>query len=133
MISRPMDSLDFVEAVMALEEVLGIEIPGDEADHCGTPREIVDCLESCLSGQCPKKQAAALIKRVAKTQSNPPLAEGLDGPWRREQIAAVVREIFRAQDDWSDPTDPNASVRAPLNPKPHPRSGAARVFPHEHY
>ena len=133
MIPSAMDSLDFVEAVMVLEEVLGIEIPDGEAEHFGSPREIVDCLERCLSIQRPHKQAAALIKRLAKTQNNPPLADGLDGPWRREQIAAVVREIFRVDDDWSDPTDPDASVRAPLDPKPHPRSGAARVFPHEQH
>jgi Phosphopantetheine attachment site len=125
------DSLDFVEAVMVLEEVLGIEIPDAEAEHFGSPRETVDCLERYLSSQRPNKQAATLIKRLAKTQNNPPLAEGLDGPWRREQIAAVVREVFRVHDDWSDPTDPDASVPVPLNPKPHPRSGAATVVPHE--
>jgi acyl carrier protein len=53
-----MDSLDFVEAVMVLEEVLGIEIPDDEAEHFGSPREVVDCLERCLSSERPGKQAA---------------------------------------------------------------------------
>jgi hypothetical protein len=131
MIPRAMDSLDFVEAVMVLEEILGIEIPASKAEHFGSPREIVDCLEHCLSGQCPSKQAAALIKGLAKAENSPALAEALDGRWRREQIAAVVREVFRVHDDGSDPSDPDASVRAPLNPKPHSRSGAARVFPHE--
>jgi hypothetical protein len=129
MISRAKDSLDFVEAVMVLEEVLGIEIPDGEAERFGSPRETVDCLQRCLSRQGPNKQATVLIKRLAKTQNNPALAEDLDGPWRREQIAAVVQEIFRVHDDWSDPTDPDAPVRAPLNPKLHPRSGAATVFP----
>src|SRR5580692_9935919 len=84
-----------------------------------------------LSNQRPGEQAAAVIKGLANSQNNPQLAEGLDGPWRRKQIAAVVREIFRSHDldNWSDPPDPDASVRSPLNPKPHPRSGAARVFP----
>jgi hypothetical protein len=133
MIPRAMNSLDFVEAVMALEGVLGIEITDSDAERFGSPREVVDCLERCLSSQRPSKQAAALIKGLAKTQNNERLAEGLDGPWRREQIAAGVREVFRVDDvdDWSDPPDPDPSVRSPLNPKPHPRSGAARVFPHE--
>jgi len=128
-----MDSLDFVEAVMVLEEVLGIEIPDGEAEHLGSPREVVDCLERCLSNQRPGKQAAVVIKGLANSQSNPQLAEGLDGPRRREQIAAVVREIFRSHDsdNRSDPPDPDASVRSPLNPKPHRRSGAARVFPNQ--
>jgi hypothetical protein len=135
MIPRATDSLDFVEAVMVLEEVLGVEIPGDEAEHFGSPREIVDCLERCLATQSPSKQAAGVIKGLAKSQNNPRLAEGLDSPWRREQIAAVVREIFRVHDsdDWSDPPGPDASVRSPLSPKPHPRSGAARVLPHEEH
>lgn len=128
-----MDSLDFVEAVMVLEEVLGIEIPDGEAEQFGSPREVVDCLERRLSTQRPSKQAAAVIEGLAKGQNNPRLAEGLDSRWRREQIAAVVREILRVHDsdDWSDPPDPNASVRSPLNPKPGPRSGAARVLPLE--
>lgn len=77
MIPKAVDSLDFVEAVMVLEEVLGIEIPDAEAEHFGSPRETVDCLERYLSSQRPNKQAATLIKRLAKTQNNPPLAEGL--------------------------------------------------------
>jgi len=67
---KAIDSLDFVEAVMALEEVLGIEIPADDAEQCGSPREMVDLLEHHLSNQHP-------------------------GAWRREQIAAIVRELFR--------------------------------------
>jgi acyl carrier protein len=51
-----MDSLDFVEAVMVLEEVLEIEIPDGEAEHFASPREVVDCLERCLSNQRPGKQ-----------------------------------------------------------------------------
>ena len=40
-------------------------------------------------------KAAALLKRLAKAHNNPELAEGLEGTWRREQIAAIVREKFR--------------------------------------
>jgi hypothetical protein len=126
-----MDSLDSVEAVMALEEVLEIEIPDSAAERFGNPREVVNYLERCLSGQRPGKQAAALIEGLANSQNNPQLAEGLGGPWRREQISAVLRELFRSHgwDDGLDSSDPDAPVRSPLNPKPHSRSGAARVFP----
>ena len=58
MIPRAMDSLDFVEAVMVLEEVLGIEIPAHEAEQLRSPREIVDMLEHHLSNQRPTKRAA---------------------------------------------------------------------------
>jgi transposase-like protein len=56
---------------------------------------MVEWLEVHLSNQRPNKQAAALLKKLAKDQDNPELAEGLEGTWRREQIAAIVREIFR--------------------------------------
>jgi hypothetical protein len=36
-----------------------------------------------------------MLRRLAKAHNNPELAEGLEGTWRREQIAAIVREIFR--------------------------------------
>jgi Phosphopantetheine attachment site len=95
MIPKAMDSLDFVEAVMVLEEVLGIEIPADDAEQCGRPREMVDLLEHHLSNQRPTKKAAELLRGLAKSPNNPELAEGLDGAWRREQIAAIIRELFR--------------------------------------
>ncbi len=90
-----MNSLDTVEAVMAFEEAFGVELPVHESEDFGSPQEMVDWLELHLSNQRPNKQAAALLRRLAKDQNNPELAEGLEGTWRREQIAAIVREIFR--------------------------------------
>ncbi len=95
MIPRSMDSLDAVEMVMWMEEFFETEIPDDEAEHFGTPSEIVDCLERRLSNQRPNKQAAALLRKLATEQGRPELAEGLEGTWRREQIAAIVRDLFR--------------------------------------
>ena len=90
-----MDSLDLVEAVMLIDEVLGTDIPDNDAENFGSPHEMVDWLEIHLSNQRPSKEAAALLKKLAKVHNNPELAEGLEGTWRREQIAAIVREIFR--------------------------------------
>jgi hypothetical protein len=95
MLHRAMDSLDFVEAVMVLEEVLGVQIQADDAEQVGSPREMVDLLEHHLSNQRPTKEAADLLRGLAKSQNNPGLAEGLSGVWRREQIAAIIRELFR--------------------------------------
>ena len=95
MMPRAMDSLDFVEAVMVLEEILGVEIHADDTDQCGSPREMVDLLEHHLANQRPTKKAADLLRALAKSQNSPELAQGLDGVWRREQIAAVIRELFR--------------------------------------
>lgn len=92
---KEMDSLDIVEAVMLIEEIFGTDIPSSDAETFGSPQEIVDWLESHLSNQRPDKKAAAWLRKLAETQNNPELAEGLEGTWRREQIAAIVREIFR--------------------------------------
>jgi hypothetical protein len=89
-----MNSLDTVEAVMAFEEAFGVELPVKPGD-VGSPQEMVDWLEIHLSNQRPNKEAAALLRKLAKDQNNPELAEGLEGTWRREQIVAIVREIFR--------------------------------------
>jgi hypothetical protein len=95
MIPGERGNFDPVEAVMALEEVLEIEISDDKAEQCGSPRQMVDMLERHLSGQRPTKRAAELLRSVAKLRSIPELAEGLDCAWRREQVAAIIRELFR--------------------------------------
>jgi hypothetical protein len=56
---------------------------------------MVDWLNFTLSNQRHNKQAAALLRKLAKANDDPRLAEGLEGTWRREQIAAIVHEIFR--------------------------------------
>ena len=94
-IPRPMDSLDVVEMVIVIEELFGTEIPNRDADGFGHPREIVDWLEVNLANQRPNKEAADFLRRLAQKQQNPELAEGLEGLWRREQIAAIIREIFK--------------------------------------
>lgn len=91
---KAMDSLDIVEAVMLIEELFGTEVPDGDAENFGSPREIVGWLEHHLSNQRPNKQAATLLKQLAKTHNNPELAEGVEGTWRRDQIAAIVRELF---------------------------------------
>jgi hypothetical protein len=95
MIPKAIDSLDTFEALMAFEEAFAVELPVHESGDFGSPREMVDRLELHLSNQRPSKGAAALLKRLAKAHNNPELAEGLEGTWRREQIAAIVREMFR--------------------------------------
>jgi hypothetical protein len=90
-----MDSLELVEMVMLVEEIFGTDIPNDDAEHFGSPSEMVDWLDPILSNRRPNKQAAALLRKLARDQERPELAEGLDGTWRREQIAAIIREIFQ--------------------------------------
>jgi hypothetical protein len=95
---REMDSLDTVELVMMIEEAFDTEITDNDAESFCSPREIVDKLERSFSNARPNAAAKALLKRIAKDQGRPELAEGLEGTWRREQIAAIVREFFRDVD-----------------------------------
>jgi len=90
-----MNSLDTVEAVMAFEEAFGIELPVHKSKDFGNPPEMVEWLDLHLSNQRPNKEAAALLRKLAKAHNKPELAQGLEGTWRREQIEAIVREIFR--------------------------------------
>jgi hypothetical protein len=52
-------------------------------------------LQLHLSNERPSKAAIPLLRKLAKHHNKPELAEGLEGTWRREQIEAIVREIFR--------------------------------------
>src|SRR5436853_5333757 len=92
---RAMDSLDSVELVIALEELFEVEITDDEAEKLESPRDIVDLLEKLLSNCRPNARAKALLKRLAKSREDKSLAEDFSGCWRREQIAAIIREMFR--------------------------------------
>jgi hypothetical protein len=81
---REMDRLDTVEMVMAIEEVLDIEIPGN-LGRFGSLREIVDRLEAVVSNRRPNKEAAARLRKIAKDRRQPEIAEGLPirGPSQR--------------------------------------------------
>jgi len=95
MIPRATDSLDLVKAVILIEEIFGTDITNGDAENFGSLREIVDWLELHLSSRQPNKEAATFLRKLAKAHNNPEPAEGLEGEWRREQIAAIVHEIFR--------------------------------------
>ena len=95
MTPRSINSFDLVEMVMAFEEAFGSEIPNDDFEDFGSPPEMVGRLERLLSNQRPNKAAKALLTKLAREQQRPELAEGLEGTWRREQIAAIVREMLR--------------------------------------
>jgi hypothetical protein len=81
--------------VMACEGAFEVDLPDLDEFTFGGPGELVNWLEAQLSNRRPNKVARTLLKKLAEDKGRPELAEGLDGPWKREQIAAIVREIFR--------------------------------------
>jgi hypothetical protein len=89
-----LDNLEMVERVMALEEFFVIEIPDREAEAFGNPREIVDTLEALLANSRPNQKAVEMFKRIAKKEDRPELLKDVNGLWRRDQIAAIIRAIL---------------------------------------
>lgn len=89
-----MDNVD-LDIVMFCENIFHTHIPDDDVKHFGGPLGMEEWLEQQMSSQRPNQDAAALLRMLAEAQQRPELAEGLDGTWRREQISALFRDIFR--------------------------------------
>lgn len=132
MAGNELSRIDLVEVTMAIEQALELEIPDHDVVAVNSPRDLVECLTSCLDGQPVGGTAALFVANLATQLRRPDLDAGPNGTWRREQIEAVVREVLRVHgsDDWSDPPDPDV-VGAPLKPRPHSRLGAAKASPDE--
>ncbi len=51
-----------------------------------------------LKGRRPTQDAGALLRTLAESHQRPDLAEKMEEPWRREQISALVWDIFRKRE-----------------------------------
>ena len=85
-----------VEKVELAEDLFGTNVPLDMAFD--NPREIVDYLALQLKGWGPNPVAADFLKQLASKRNSPALAQGLHDVWRREQISAVIQEVFSTGD-----------------------------------
>lgn len=115
-----MDRADFnlskvLEQIVLTEELFGTNFHAELESFA--PREIVDWLVVRLQGWGPNTRAAALLKELARSRSNPRLADGLHDAWRREQIAAIVSEIWD-----TDRSVGGSEAPVPVR-KPRPKSG----------
>lgn len=79
-----------MDAFTSAHMISGTNMPSDLDSELA----VVDWLEWDRLAWGFNRYAADFLKKLAKTQGNPRLAEGLKGSWRREQIAAVVRELL---------------------------------------
>jgi hypothetical protein len=92
-----MDSLDSVEVLIAIEEAVGVNIPDADAEAMATPRHVVEWLLPRIGNAAPNQIASLLLKKVSARENRSELTDALTEPWRREQVAAVVREIVVEQ------------------------------------
>jgi hypothetical protein len=112
-----------VEKIDLAEDLFGTNVPLDMAFD--NPREIVDYLVSELKGWGPNPVATNFLKQLATKRNSPTLAQGLHDSWRREQISAIIQEIFNTGDRSAGGEDEAAiPVRKPRNPKSGGRAAA---------
>ena len=82
------------------------------------PREVVDYFVLQLKDWGPNPVAADFLKRLATKRNSLALAQGLHDGWRREQISAVIQEIFNIGDLSAGGDDDSViPVRKPRGPK----------------
>jgi hypothetical protein len=105
-----------LEKIELAEDLFGTALPVDLAFD--NPRGIVDYLALQLKGWGPKPVAADFLKQLATKRNSPALAQGLHDSWRREQISAVIQEIFNIGDLSAGGDDDSViPVRKPRSPK----------------
>ena len=91
-------------------------------------RQVVEHFVLRLRGWGANPVAADLLKKLAKKHSSPRLAEGLHDIWRREQISAVIQEVFTTGDlSAGGDDDALIPVKKPHRPKSGSRTGAQNL------
>jgi len=116
-----------LEKIDTAEEVFGIDFPVDLTEDLtvNNPRQVVDYFVLHLKGWGPSAIAADFLKQVATKRNAPALAQGLHDSWRREQISAVIQEIFNIGDfSAGGDDDPVIPARKPRGPKSGGRAAA---------
>ena len=112
-----------LEKIELAEDVFGTNLPVDLAFD--NPREIVSYLALQLRGWGPNRVAADFLKQLATKRNSPALAHGLHVSWRRDQISAVIEEIFNISDlNAGGDDDSVIPVRKPRGPKTGGRAAA---------
>lgn len=112
-----------LEKIELAEEVFGTDFPEDLT--MTNPCEVVDYFVLHLKGWGPNPVAADFLKELATKHNSPALAQGLHDSWRREQISAVIQEIFNIGDLSAGGDDDSViPVRKPRGPKSGGRAAA---------
>jgi hypothetical protein len=115
-----------LEKIGLAEDLFATDLPVDLA--LDNSAELVDYLMLQLRGWGPNSLAAHFLKKLAEKQSSPALAQGLHDSWRRDQISAIIQEIFNPSDRSVGGDDGAAiPVRKPRSPKSGGRAAAQSI------
>ena len=114
--------LEELEKIELAEELFGKNLPVDLP--LDNPRAMVDYFVLQLRGWGPNPAAAEFLKNLSEKLNSPTLAQGLHDCWRREQISAVVDEIFDTGRSAGEDGDAGVPVRKPRSPKSGSRAAA---------
>ena len=109
-----------MEKIELAEEVFGTDFPLDLIENLtvNNPHEVVDYFVLHLKGWGPNPVASDFLKQLATKHNSPALAQGLHDSWGREQISAVIQEIFNIGDLSAGGGDDSViPVRKPHGPK----------------
>jgi hypothetical protein len=108
-----------IEKIELVDQLFGTDFPVELTQDltANNSRELVDYFELQLRGWGPNRAAADFLKKLAKNHNNPALAEGLHDNWRRDQISAFIREIFKMGDQSAGGDGAEIPVRKPRGPK----------------
>ena len=85
--------LDVVELVVRIENAFGIDIPNEVAPQLTTPGKVIDYV------------LLQLTDRSSGATRLPP-----SGPWTREEVAAIVREVIIDETGIEDFTEDSLFV-----------------------
>ena len=119
-----------LEKIELAEELFGADFPVDLTEDLtvNNPREVVDYFVLHLKGWGPNPIASDFLKQLATKRNSPALAQGLNDSWRREQISAVIQEIFNIGDlSCGGEDDSVIPVRKPRGPKSGGRAAAQNL------
>jgi len=121
--NRSFNLFEELEKIGLAEDLFGTDLSLDLA--LDNPPELVDYLVLHLRGWGPNPYAADFLKKLVETHNTPALAQGLHDSWRREQISAIIQEIFNTGDRSAGGDDGAAiPVRKPRSPKSGGRAAA---------
>ena len=84
----------FVEHRLTIEEAFDITISDQDAEAIQTPHDLIEWLLPQVTDLPPNIVAARKLKAMSVRDNRGDLLVKPNEPWRREQVAAIVREII---------------------------------------